>query len=738
MSAKPILFLRSALFGLVIAQGGAAWSQSPSVANPTGTSEARDVDFNSDTLEYDTEADIVTARGSVAMTTEGNRLRADEVNWNRKTGQVVAKGNVAITNPGGDTAYGDTIELTDSLKDGVVSNLLIVLADGGRLAAVRGTRSNGVSTLERAVYSPCKVENEDGCPKDPSWKISAKTVIHDPATNRIRYKNARLDVFGVPILALPGFSHPANNEGGSGVLVPDLRFSRNNGVEVTIPYYVRIGPNRDLTIAPHIFSDAAPMLEGAYRALTSDGAYRVTGYATSSTRLPTGTVGGTREQDFRGYIEGSGKFQLTPRWSVTGSARIVTDRTFLRRYDISRDDRLRNVIEANRMSRTSYLSISGWGFQTLRAGDPQGQSPIALPLIDFRKRVDNTLLGGKAEFQLNTVAIGRTSGQDTQRGFASARWDLRRITSLGQELVLTGYARGDVYHTDETALTPTAIYRGQNGWHGRGVAAAAAEIRWPFVGELFGGAQRLTPRVQFVASPRTANLKLPNEDARSVDLEDSNLFSLNRFPGYDRWEDGARITYGLDWGLDLPGLSISTNIGQSYRFTSRAPIFPDGTGLNEQSSDVVGRTVVKYKRLVSLTHRYRLDKDNFAVRRNEIDLTLGTDETYFTAGYLRLDRDVDRAIEDLRDREEIRVGGRIQFARYWSVFGSAIVDLTDRREDPLSLADGYDPVRHRLGIAYEDDCLRFGFTWRRDYDPAGDARRGNSFQLRLSFKNVGF
>ena len=71
------------------------------------------------------------------------------------------------------------------------------------------------------------------------------------------------------------------------------------------------------------------------------------------------------------------------------------------------------------------------------------------------------------------------------------------------------------------------------------------------------------------------------------------------------------------------------------------------------------------------------------------------------------------------------------------MFGSAIVDLTDRREDPLSLADGYQPIRHRLGVAYEDDCLRFGVTWRRDYDPSGDARRGNTFQIRLSLKNIG-
>ena len=65
------------------------------------------------------------------------------------------------------------------------------------------------------------------------------------------------------------------------------------------------------------------------------------------------------------------------------------------------------------------------------------------------------------------------------------------------------------------------------------------------------------PRVQLVLTPPTPNLDIPNEDARSVDLEDSNLFALNRFPGYDRWEDGSRVTYGVDWALDRPNLSIA-------------------------------------------------------------------------------------------------------------------------------------------------------------------------------------
>ena len=125
------------------------------------------------------------------------------------------------------------------------------------------------------------------------------------------------------------------------------------------------------------------------------------------------------------------------------------------------------------------------------------------------------------------------------------------------------------------------------------------------------------------------------------------------------------------------------------------------------------------------------------MRRNEIDATVGSKKTYAMGGYLRLNRNAQAALEDLQDREELRLGGRVQFARFWSVFGSTVIDLTDAKEDPVSVSDGYEPVRHRLGIAYEDDCLTLGFTWRRDYQTNGDARKGNGFQLRLAFRNIG-
>lgn len=712
----------------------------PPVDNaPPGPAE--ELRFSADTMEYDDRSDTVTVTGDVRLTREGNRLRADRVVWNRRTGEVVATGNIAVTNPAGDTAYGDRIELTDSLKDGVVENMLVVLEGGGRIAARRGTRNqDGVVTVDSAAYTPCPVTDTEGCPREPSWKITAVSVVYDPKLGRVRYRGARLSLFGVASVPLPNFSHPAGDRSDDGFLTPDIRYGRVNGLEFAIPYYFSIAPNRDLTLTPRIFSNALPMLQAEYRQLGQRGAFRVTGYATYSRQSDdqlAGVAGGTANNEFRGYFDGVANYQFGPNWSAGASLRIASDRTFLRRYDISRDDRLRNNLRVERVDADSYFALNGWAVQTLRTGDRQGLQPIALPELDYRLRFGDGVIGGRFTLQVNTLAIGRSSGQDTQRAFASLRWDLRALTALGHEIQLTAFGRGDLYNTTDTLLTTVASYRGNPGFTARGIGAAAIDIKWPFIGPAFGGTQRITPRIQFVASPRIANLAVPNEDSRAFDLEESNLFALNRYPGYDRFDDSTRITWGVDYALNIPNVAINATFGQSYRISNRPTLFPDGTGLSERVSDFVGRTEVRYRDFLTFTHRYRLDKDSLAIRRNEIDATIGSRSTYAVIGYLRLDRNIGPALEDLQDREEIRVGGRIQIARYWSVFGSAVIDLTDRNETLTARTNGFEPVRHRIGFAYDDDCLKLGLTWKRDYGDTGDARSGSSFLLTLAFRNLG-
>jgi LPS-assembly protein len=265
------------------------------------------------------------------------------------------------------------------------------------------------------AYTACAVVDEDGQDRCPTWRITADRVTYDPTGNKLRFRGAFFELFGQRLLPLPGLSLSTDGGAASGFFVPDLRITRNNGVEVSGSYYWKLAPNRDLTASAYLFTEAPPMVSGQWRHLTDLGAYQVTGYLTGSRRIDVASGELNSEDSLRGYLFANGRFQLDPNWSITGSIRRASDRTFLRRYDISREDRLRSVVEVERIDEESYFSLAGWATQTLRLNASQGQQPIALPVLDYRRRLDDPLLGGTAELQLNTLAIGRTAGQDTQR-----------------------------------------------------------------------------------------------------------------------------------------------------------------------------------------------------------------------------------------------------------------------------------------------------------------------------------
>lgn len=704
---------------------------------PAEAQPASPIDFTADRVEYDSKADTVTAAGNVVLRRDQQSARADAVTYDRKTGQVLATGHVRVIDENGNAVYSDRVTLTDRFITGTMADVLIVLREGGRIAATSAQRDNmGRVTMARAAYTACDIVDASGCPTRPSWRITARRLVYTPADHTLHMYGARLALFDLIRLPLPNLAVPTDGRSISGLLIPSASSSSVNGVGLDATYYLRLAANRDLALTGYIYTKAPPMLALQYRALSDVGAYQLTGYVTRSEVIPQTSSTGIGSQQLRGYIDTNGQFQLSPQWSINFSGRLVSDRTFLSRYYLSSDDELRSRLLAQRIDDQSLLSIGGWAFETLRPGESQGQVPIALPEIDYRRRIAEPWLGGTIDIEGNTLAIARSAGQDTQRAFADAQWSRTRFTPLGQVLTLTTLLRADLYHASGVALGAATVYSGAPGWHTRGEALAAADLTWPLVGSALGGTQVFTPHLQLVAVPPVRNKGLPDEDSQAIELEDSNIFALNRFPGFDRIEDGARLSYGINWRFERPRWRVMADLGQSYSLTGNPHQFPQGVGLYDRVSDVVGRVELRYRDLFKITERFRIDKGNGAFRRNEIDATLGSDRTYVELGYTRVNQGLAAAISDLQDANELRGAARVSFARYWSLFGSGVIDLSN-----AALVGGsnnsFQPLRNRLGLSYRSDCFEFDLTWRKDYVTIGDAAKGSSFMIHFAFRNIG-
>ncbi len=744
MPLRSALLAGLALHLPAVAQTAAAPPARPSallagdgepIARPGDT-----IDFAADALDYSEDEQLVTATGHVLINRDRYSLTADSVIYNRTSGQVEARGNVTTTDPQGNKAYGDRVIVTESLRDGAIDNILLVLADGGRLAARSGVRVNGVSTLNQAIYSPCHVEGSDGCPKKPVWAIKAVRITHDPTKHRISYRDARLEILGKPILFLPAFSHPdGSSNRASGLLVPEVEIRNTIGFGVGVPYNFNLGPDRDVTIKPWLFTEVKPALDIRARQLFKAGPVQLHAYFTYGDVIDYAADGVTtidRGQRPRGYFELNGQLQHDAEWRSTFLVRLTSDDTFNRRYGLDYDDSLRSTYNLERFRTDSYLSIAGWGFQNLRADKGPDTTPIVLPVVDYEWRPPDRILGGLLDLRANALDLFRIHGQGEQRATLQGQWTRSWLTGLGQRVTGTALLRGDLYDTEDPAQATLPTYAGTPGVQARGIALAAVDVEWPFAGPALGGTQTITPRVQVVASPLHLNRDIPNEDSRSIDLEDTSLFALNRYSGFDRFESGTRVTYGVQYRLERPRFVFTSEVGQSYRLagTGNAP-FLQGTGLSGSASDIVGRNTLQYGSLFSITHRFRIDNGNGVFRRNEVDITAGSSTTYFTIAYANFNRNI--VLEDLRDFQEVRVGARAALSRFWSVYGSVIIDLTTSSQEPTTTAGGFQPIRHRVGVQYEDECFRFGLTWRRDYTSDRDFRAGNSYLLTVAFKNLG-
>jgi len=701
------------------------------------------IDFGADQMEVDASGDIITASGTVDLRRDAWRLMADSISYNRATGLVTASGNVVSIDPEGNQVFADDVTLTDSLRDGAVENMLLVLNDGGRLAAAGASRADRLITLRRAVYSPCAVVDSEGCPQEPVWRVRASSIIYDRDRHKLSYKKARLEMFGLPVLFLPRFSHPDGEaERVSGLLVPSIKIQRQLGLGLGLPFHFAVAPDKDFTLTPWLYSAAAPALQFQGRKLFEGGPVQVDGFVTYARQIdfaPDNVTEIDRGNQLRGYLGVKGRFQHSSEWRSTFSVRLTTDDTFNRRYDLDFDDTLRSTYALEHVTANSFLSISAWAFQGLRATDRGGESPFVVPIINYDWRPSEPVLGGTVKIGANSMNLVRTDGQNVQRALAFGRWDRSVFTPLGQRLTATALLRGDIYNVGRPERATLPEYAGERGFSARALPLAALDMEWPFAGAALGGTQTITPRVQLVLTPDNPNRDFPNEDSRAIELEDVSLFELNRFPGRDRFEAGSRITYGMLYTLDRPGIALRSEIGQSWSFganrAGRISDFPDGTGLDTALSDFVGRTNLKIGGLFEITHRYRVDRNSFAIRRNEIDLSIGNRRTYANIGYVKLNRSIN--LEDLEDRSELRAGARVAFARFWSVYGSAIVDLTTKADNPAAIGNGFRFIRHRIGAEYEDECFRFGLSWRRDLISDRDFRAGSTFQLSLSFKTLG-
>ena len=701
------------------------------------TDEPEPVLVTADEIVYDDALGIVVARGNVELSQGERVLLADTVTYNQSTQIVTATGNVTIEEPSGDLVFAEYAELTDDLAEGFVETISMLFVDDSRMIANIGLRDrDGTTDVERVVYSPCDVCSDDP-DSAPLWQLRAVRATHDRDALDIVYRDAFIDFFGVPILYTPYFSHPDPTvDRRSGFLTPSFGSTPDLGPFFRSAYYYDIAPEQDATFNLAWTRDAGFQGGAEYRRRFQDGDLVIEGTANRSdfTDIEDG-VSVEKLDQFRWHLFGDARYDLDENWRFGGSLRRTSDDTYLDVFEISEDDVLESRGYAEGFYDLSYISAEVYGFQDLRVNSID--QPIVAPWIDFDYVGEpGSVVGGQLHARGDILNLMRpegisgtrrldTEGVDTRRLSAGAGWRREFVTDFGLLTDFRADIDGYLYMSNDVPDQSDPDQLRSEVSAARVFPRGTITSRYPFVRQSGAYQQLIEPVVSVTAAPVAGDDDdIPNNDSLDPEFDEINLFSDNRFPGVDRLDGGTRVTYGLRGGLyDDDGGYATLFLGQSYRFDDTSS-FADGSGLEDQLSDIVGRLSVSPTSIFTLDYRFRFSKDDLTARRQELSTFVGVPAAWVGATYTFIDAEAGTGTS--QDTEEILSTFGSQVSEYWRLAGSYRYDLAD--DEPRDV---------RFGLIYSDECFTFDGAIRRDFTVDRNTGDGVSVFLTLTLRNLG-
>lgn len=713
--------------------------------------------LQADELVYDRDVNTVTAQGRVKIEYDGNRLVADKVTYNQQTRRMTATGNVEVVERDGNKIYSDHMDVTDSFRDGFVNGLRVETTDNTRFAAESAERSNGeITTFNNGVYTAC-----EACKKDPDrpvlWQIKARKIIWNSTTKTVRFERGKFEFLGIPLAWFPAFemADPTVKR-KSGFLFPGFAYKDDLGFGIKNSYFWALAPNYDVTLSSTYYTKQGFLNEAEWRHRLENGTYnlRIAGmHQAKPGEFDVATV--DRDVDNRGMVSSKGDFEINSRWRYGWDIMAQSDRNFSRTYNIEGYNAGTQIskIYLTGINNRNYFDLNFYRFnvqESLLPGDPNemhSKQPWVLPSLDYSYTLPEPVYGGELNINTNLQALYRDNDNVTPLGTrypripgfggtsarltSEAEWKRTYITPSGLVitplLALRADAIGANTNLDLSSAGYTdAVVRSEAL---RAMATAGLELRWPILFSSTSSTHILEPIAQiYVRNNERYAGELPNEDAQSFVFDATNLFSRDKFSGYDRVEGGTRANLGFrysgsfnnsDWALyALAGQSFQLGGLNSYATSDFVNVGAD-SGLDSARSDYVAMIGTSNSTGLALAARGRFDKDSLSVRRGELEVQQSWQKLTLTAQYAYITPQPAYGYNDLR--QEVSGTASAKVNANWRVFGSGTYDLVSNTL-----------VRASSGLAYDDECFTYMMAYTQTRNPGEDkASHGIGFNISL-------
>ena len=723
-----------------------AWAQHGSTPEAPQTNAER-IYLESDTLVYDEINQRYIAEGNVYIESENRRVRADSVIYNITTKRVQAIGHVEYHQGQQPAQYADELELNEDLSEGIAQGFATLMEQNGQAASAFAIRnSDGSTELSNAYYTACRLCADGN--KPPTWRLRASRVVQDPDEEMIYYRNARLEVFGAPVLYTPVFAHPdPSTPRKSGFLIPDLDRSKRLGIITQVPYLWVISPNQDLVISPRYTQELNPLLEFQHRKRFYSGSirgeYSITyeqefgdaarlreirsPFAPSLNKTGLHKYG-AEEARWHAFVEGG--FSISPGWRWGFGLQETSGDLYLRRYDYDEMPQFESTLipsENRRLISQLYLTGRGDSYYTsavvarhrsLIEWENDDTLPQMLPAIEAFWDSGLPSWMGDLNTQLAFANLVREDGDDYMRASLGIDWSRPTYAFGGARVEMFALGRLDAYKV--TRFDASGLADDQNLT--RHLGAGGVDIKYPFIQPHRWGHVMVSPRIQArVSGGLDDNQPLILEDSSSLDLDRSTLFARNRAAGFDVWEDGAYLDYGAEVSLAHYAQNIELEFfaGRSYRMEGETP-FGAASGFELSQSDYVTEISVDTGPF-STSARARIDEDNGELNRLDLNSTVSFWRVRMNANYTR---QTDEAL--LNPSEEILGAIDFKVNHNFTVGYNATHDV----ERGITR-------RQQAHVTYRDECSEFIISWEREDFQIGELGPTSSIKFRFNLFTLG-
>lgn len=662
--------------------------------------------------------DTLVATGNVEVFHKGRRLKASSITYDRGADRLLITGPIVLTDDSGTIILADQAELSSDFSDGVLQSARLVLDQQLQLAASEMMRIGGrYTSLNNTVVSSCKI-----CANNPTplWEIRANRVIHDALERQIYFEHASFRLAGVPLFWLPRLRMPDPTlKRQTGFLAPSFRTTSELGFGAKIPYFIRIGDSKDLTVTPYLSSKNGRTVELRYRQAFATGQLELNGAISRDEILPGKT---------RGYLSAAGRFVLPRDFTLTFSGEMVSDNAYLLDYGISPADRLDSRVEIARTRRNEHISARLINYRSIRDGDINNRLPTFVGDLTYQRRFSPDSIGGEGGFRiqshshyrssdsaLDSDADGISDGRDVARLSFTADWRRNWILPAGILGAAFTEMNGDFYSIKQDSDYGGDRFRGQIG--------AGVELRWPWVRASGNGVSHvIEPVLQFIATRRNT-ARIPNEDSVLVEFDEGNIFALNRFPGADAIENGARANIGLSYTrIDPAGWTMGLTFGRIYRSKDHGQ-FGLASGLQGMRSDWLGALRFSVANGLDMTNRLVFDT-NFKITKAEMRLDLERETYGMSSSYIRMRADPTES--RATDVSELTLDGRYQFTPNWEARLNSRYDFVADRAASAG-----------LNLAFRNECLKLDLTVNRRFTASTSVSATTDFGLSVDLLGFG-